>query len=108
MHPKMPSVADLILDPDITYVIPPYQRGYQWQQSQWQTLVQDIVSKATSANVEKQHWIGIIITSLSEQQAPLRSYKHKYFDLIDGQQRIMTLRVWLQAVIDHASDNNLP
>jgi len=108
MHPKMPSVADLILDPDKTYVIPPYQRGYQWKESQWQTLVQDIVSKATSANVEKKHWIGIIITSLSEQQAPQRSYKHKYYDLIDGQQRVMTLRVWLQAVIDHAKDNHLP
>lgn len=108
MDPKKPSVADLILDPDKTYLIPPYQRGYQWKQDQWQTLIQDIVNKATSAHVEKQHWIGIIITSLSESQLPQRSYKHKYYDLIDGQQRIMTLRVWLQAVIDHAKDNNLP
>jgi hypothetical protein len=108
MEAKKPSVADLILDPDKTFVIPPYQRGYQWKQDQWQTLIQDIVSKATSANVEKQHWIGIIITSLSEDQTPQRTYKHKYFDLIDGQQRVMTLRVWLQAVLDHAKDNNLP
>ena len=108
MDAKKPSVADLILDPDKTFVIPPYQRGYQWKQDQWQTLIQDIVSKATSASSEKQHWIGIIITSLSEEQAPLRSYKHKYYDLIDGQQRVMTLRVWLQAVMDHARDNNLP
>jgi len=108
METKKPSVADLILDPDKTFVIPPYQRGYQWKQDQWQTLIQDIVSKATSANAEKQHWIGIIITSLSEEQTPQRTYKHKYFDLIDGQQRLMTLRVWLQAVIDHARDNNLP
>ena len=84
MDAKKPSVADLILDPDKTFVIPPYQRGYQWKQDQWQTLIQDIVSKATSASSEKQHWIGIIITSLSEEQAPLRSYKHKYYDLIDG------------------------
>lgn len=108
MEAKKPSVADLILDPDKTYVIPPYQRGYQWKQDQWQTLIQDIVNKATSAQTEKQHWIGIIITSLSENQTPQRSYKHKYFDLIDGQQRVMTLRVWLQAVMDHAQDNNLP
>jgi len=107
MEAKKPSVADLILDPDKTFVIPPYQRGYQWKQDQWQTLIQDIVSKATSSNAEKQHWIGIIITSLSEEQTPQRTYKHKYFDLIDGQQRVMTLRVWLQAVIDHARDNNL-
>ena len=108
MDAKKPSVADLILDPDKTFVIPPYQRGYQWKQDQWQTLIQDIVSKATSASSEKQHWIGIIITSLSEEQTPLRSYKHKYYDLIDGQQRVMTLRVWLQAVMDHARDNHLP
>lgn len=105
MDAKKPSVGDLILQTDKTFVIPPYQRSYQWKPARWQPLVQDIINKVSSA--EKQHWIGIIITSLSEDQTPQRSYRHKYFDLIDGQQRIVTLRIWLQAVIDHANDNDI-
>ena len=28
--------------------------------------------------------------------------------MIDGQQRLVTLRIWLQAVIDHAKENDIP
>ena len=40
-----------------------------------------------------------------EDQNIIRSYNHKYIDVIDGQQRIVTLRIWLQAIIDHAREN---
>ena len=108
MEPRKPTVAELIIDPDKTYLIPPYQRPYEWKQDRWQALVQDIVGKATSSSQEKKHWLGIVLTSQSDIDVTPRSYRHRYFDLIDGQQRIMTLRVWLQAILDHAKDNNLP
>jgi Protein of unknown function DUF262/Protein of unknown function (DUF1524) len=106
METKKPSVGELIFDIDKTFNIPPYQRGYQWKNLRWQNLVRDIADKVTGDS-SKQHWIGIIITSLSEEQTPLKSYKHKYYDLIDGQQRMVTLRIWLQAILDHASDNGI-
>jgi hypothetical protein len=30
---------------------------------------------------------------------------HKHIDIIDGQQRLLTLRIWLQAIIDHQKDS---
>lgn len=108
MESRKPTVAELIIDIDKTFLIPPYQRPYEWKQDRWQALVQDIVSKATSSSQEKKHWLGIVLTSQSEIDSTPRSYRHRYFDLIDGQQRIMTLRVWLQAILDHATDNQLP
>jgi hypothetical protein len=105
MDTKKPTVADILLNADATYVIPPYQRPYKWNAARWQTLIQDILKKVTST--EKNHWLGILITTLSEDQNIVRTYNHKYIDVIDGQQRIVTLRLWLQAVIDHAKENGI-
>jgi hypothetical protein len=105
MEVNKPSVADLLVDPDKTFLIPPYQRGYSWTADRWQGLVQDIVTQATSSTSDKKHWLGIILTSRSDLELKKKSYRHNYYDLIDGQQRIMTLRIWLQAVLDHAEDN---
>lgn len=106
MDVKKPTVADMLLNTDTTYVIPPYQRPYKWNAARWQTLIQDILKKVTSP--EKNHWLGMIITTASEDQNVVRSYNHKYIDVIDGQQRLVTLRIWLQAVLDHAQENSLP
>ena len=103
MDVKKPKVEDILLNADTTYVIPPYQRPYKWNAARWQTLIQDILKKVTSP--EKNHWLGMVITTKSEDQHITRTYNHKYIDIIDGQQRIVTLRIWLQAVIDHAIDN---
>jgi len=103
MDVKKPKVEDILLNADTTYVIPPYQRPYKWNASRWQTLIQDILKKVTAP--EKNHWLGMVITTKSEDQHVARTYNHKYIDIIDGQQRIVTLRLWLQAVIDHARDN---
>jgi len=49
----------------------------------------------------------MIITTDSEDQAQSHIYNHKNIDVIDGQQRLVTLRIWLQAILDHAKDNNI-
>jgi len=103
---EKPSVGDLLVNPKVTFKIPPYQRAYGWQSNRWQALIQDILNKVTSP--EKKHWVGIIITSQSEDPGEPRGYTHKYRDVIDGQQRIVTLRLWLQAILDHASENHIP
>ena len=104
MESKKPDIGHILLDKNLTLVIPPYQRGYRWKSDRWQTLVQDIVKKVTSP--EKQHWIGILLTAKSEDSENNRGYLHKYTEIIDGQQRLITLRIWLQALIDFANDTN--
>ena len=106
MEVKKPTVGDLLLNDDTTFIIPPYQRPYRWRSNRWQALIQDILKKVTSP--EKKHWLGIIITTESEDQAQTNVYNHKNIDIIDGQQRLVTLRIWLQAILDHAQDNQIP
>jgi len=105
METEKPNVGDLLVNPKITYKIPPYQRPYGWKSNRWQALIQDILNKVTSP--EKKHWIGIIITATSEDPGQPRGYTHRYRDVIDGQQRLVTLRLWLQAILDHARENNI-
>lgn len=103
-----PNVGNLIVNPDITYSIPPYQRSYSWESDRWQTLIQDILKKVTSPeNVSRKHWMGIIMTTKSQEHNAPRGYMHSFMEIIDGQQRIVTLRLWLQAVLDHAAENNI-
>ena len=105
MEIMKPNVGDLIINKNLTFVIPPYQRGYRWRSDRWQNLIQDILKKVTSP--QKKHWMGIVITSKSEEYSQGPSYMHKYMEIIDGQQRIVTLRIWIQALLDHAQDNGI-
>jgi len=105
MDVEKPNVGDLLVNQKVTYKIPPYQRSYGWKSNRWQALIQDILNKVTSP--EKKHWIGIIITATSDDPGIPRGYTHRYRDVIDGQQRLVTLRLWLQAILDHAQENNI-
>ena len=105
MQPKIGLVRDLLLGGDSCLVIPPYQRPYEWTRDRWQSLIRDIVDGLT--NQRESHFIGVAITTeskpeCSKAKSPLL---HKHIDIIDGQQRLLTLRIWLQAVLDHSRDS---
>lgn len=100
------SVSDLLLSSERAYLIPPYQRSYSWTQERWQTLIHDVCNKVTSP--EKKHWVGIVVTAKSEARFGKQDYKRRQYDLIDGQQRLITLRVWIQALLDHAKQIGKP
>ena len=104
MQPKIGLVRDLLLGGDTCLVIPPYQRPYEWTKDRWQSLIRDIVEGLT--NQRESHFIGVAITTESKPEctkagSPLL---HKHIDIIDGQQRLLTLRIWLQAILDHSRD----
>ena len=94
------TVAKFLLSSEIIYVIPPYQRAYSWTRDRWQSLANDVLNKVTSP--DKKHWIGIVVTAKSEMNIGRVDYSRRQFDLIDGQQRLITLRIWIQALLDHA------
>ena len=104
MQPKIGLVRDLLLGQDTCLVIPPYQRPYEWTRDRWQSLIRDIVDGLT--NQKETHFIGVAITTESKPEcSKARSaLLHKHIDVIDGQQRLLTLRIWLQAVLDHSKD----
>ncbi len=105
MWNKIDKIRPLLSVDDTCLVIPPYQRPYEWYPERWQSLIRDVVEGATST--KDSHFIGVAIISESKQdcrftQSPLL---HRHIDIIDGQQRLLTLYVWLQAIFGHVKDS---
>ena len=81
------------------YSIPPYQRTYSWTKLQWQGLVRDITELATNPKAPN-HFFGIMLIAVGEGGA---SNKKTHWDVLDGQQRILTIHAWVKALADHAA-----
>lgn len=72
---------------NVRYVVPPYQREYSWQKSQWEDLLQDLLES------EGTHFLGTIIT-LSRT----KNVFDPVVEVIDGQQRMTTLTLLMSAI----------
>ena len=90
------------------YTIPGYQRNYQWKDSLWQGLVSDIVLAATSPAGSPSHWLGILLTSQSSNTIHPGYSGLMDFTVIDGQQRLTTIAIWVAALVHHAEDSGAP
>lgn len=90
------------------YQIPIYQRKYQWEKSHCERLLDDIIAVANDEK-RKKHFIGSIIY-MSIDEAQNVSGLKKYY-VIDGQQRLTTLSIFLVAlgryVEEYLSDEEL-
>lgn len=105
MKPDKLTIAELF-QRERSYVLPLYQRPYVWSQiDQWQPLVEDIERLAeeclqsderTAAN---SHFMGAIV--LNVQSIIGRDIAKS--DVIDGQQRLTTLQLYLAALRDYAT-----
>lgn len=92
-----------LFDPTVCYEIPPFQRPYVWtEEDQWQPLWDDIVRVANSVlasadNADQAdiagHFLGAVVLKLRDTAAGAVS-RHS---VIDGQQRLTTLQLLLDA-----------
>jgi uncharacterized protein with ParB-like and HNH nuclease domain len=79
------------------YVVPLFQRPYSWSEKQWKTLWSDVVDQSRHDD-GRPHFFGSIVTT------PAKSIPQgvgKWL-LIDGQQRITTIQVFLAGIRDSA------
>lgn len=85
--------------------IPPYQRKYDWTLLLAHQLVRDIAEATTKPPEQPPHWIGVVIWNkpVAEQRCDQFSAKHTCREIIDGQQRLTTILLWAQAVVDYAN-----
>ena len=88
-------ITVLLGNREMKFVIPVYQRNYDWKMSNCKTLFDDIRKIATT---DETHFIG----SVCYKAPNLRECV-----IIDGQQRITSLMLLLKAVIDTASDSEI-
>ena len=77
---------------DTNFVIPVYQRNYDWKKEQCKQLYDDLVSMIR--NDYKTHFFGTIV-SIYNDSAKTREYL-----IIDGQQRTTTISLLLLAIYD--------
>lgn len=70
------------------YVIPIYQRNYDWGENEALQLIEDITDYA-SFNSSKNYYIGSVVVFVRYKD------RQEYFEIIDGQQRLTTLTILL-------------
>jgi Protein of unknown function DUF262/Protein of unknown function (DUF1524) len=93
------SVGDLLKD---FYVVPDYQREFVWTTNEVERLLQDIRAEYTERRkgYTPDYFIGTIVTNYQTDQ--------QVFELIDGQQRVTTLYVFLVALRDYLVEMGEP
>ena len=80
------------------YVIPVYQRNYEWAEEHCTKLFEDIVA---AHRADKYHFTGSVVYAQLESKNKIDTYV-----IIDGQQRLTTIYLLIKALIDCAEDEN--
>lgn len=68
------------------YVIPPYQREYAWKKDQWENLFNDVLEN------ENGYFLGSLIC-INKDDSDI-------FEVIDGQQRLTTISILKNAILN--------
>ena len=82
------------------YVVPYFQRAYSWRRHQWNTLFDDIL-ELYDLKSENSHFLGSMVL-LAEKGTDVLNPTL----LIDGQQRLVTLSLFLAAIRDMARETD--
>jgi hypothetical protein len=110
MHEAFVKVSDL-MSQGSCLTIPKFQRRYDWGIENVHGLIRDIAEVATNPS-SAQHWTGVIIYRQlqGDERCPIgrENYDHNCRELIDGQQRLTTIRLWIKALLDHSADLGNP
>ena len=95
MEPANQTFSELLSN-GVKYTVPRFQRDYSWEQEQWEDLWADI----EGLYQEGFHYMGYIVLQRKNQMD---------FEVIDGQQRLVTLSLLVLATMQHIQrliDNN--
>lgn len=95
---KYDVVGDLLESNKKQFIIPVYQRNYEWNKIQCKKLFDDIIE---AYEKKKKHFIGSIVYVELGEINKLHNYV-----IIDGQQRLTTLYLLLKAMYDTCSDKD--
>lgn len=85
--------------------IPDYQRGYAWQKSQLKDFWEDLINLSDN----RSHYTGVLtlkelrsndIGDSDNEYWLVEDHSYKMYHIVDGQQRLTTFVIFLQAFID--------
>lgn len=84
------------------FLVPFFQRHYRWQKENWERLLNDIIALAEEE--ETRHFLGPLVCTPFH---PVPGEGVTPYQLIDGQQRLMTITLALAALRDVAKLSGL-
>lgn len=76
-----------------SFVIPVYQRAYAWEQKEWKIFLEDITEQVEGGN---NYFFGNILLETIK--------KGIQYEIIDGQQRLTTLTIFMRSLFDVLQD----
>lgn len=100
MEARQIHLLALLSGEDRRFVIPVFQRNYDWQKEQCEQLFRDLKNVFLDEN-RKSHFLGTIVY-ISNSEVDMIDF-HEYM-LIDGQQRVTTTVLLLKALHDSLED----
>jgi hypothetical protein len=102
-----PGDVGTICDANNCITIPRFQRRYAWTTKNAHQLIMDLAQTMTNPE-NNRHWIGAAIyKELGPNEKCVigkKKMNHRCYELIDGQQRFTTIRLWFLALQHHAFD----
>jgi len=101
MENGLTNLEDLFVGNRV-FQVPIYQRNYSWEKKQCEDLWDD----SLYLNPEKRHYFGTILLKATDEVKTRGHTKFKVFELIDGQQRITTILILLNELINQLGKND--
>ena len=93
------NVLSFIGGLDKVFIIPPFQRNYEWSKKQCEELFHDIENAYYK---KKTHYLGNVVYYFGENNGA----EFQELILVDGQQRISTIVLLLCAIRDCEKDSD--
>lgn len=94
------QINEFLQAPNVQFVIPVYQRNYDWTNTECKELLNDII--AVASENRGTHFIGSIVLI---HEGTYSTSEVKELVIIDGQQRLTTINILLVALYRFAKDS---
>ena len=98
------------------FYVPAYQRGYRWNEEQVKDLLDDLYNFASGKNEKLFYCLQpVIVKKINKDSDQWRAIikahsqidqEKEIYEVVDGQQRLTTLYILLQYIIEKASDED--
>jgi uncharacterized protein with ParB-like and HNH nuclease domain len=99
MNANSKFITSFLGNPDLQFVIPVYQRNYDWSNDNCEQLWEDLNTIATTN--KNSHFMGALVTIYNSEGGD------KEYIIIDGQQRLTTISLLLLALHDSMGENEV-
>lgn len=112
MFSRLPTASlrlSELFDAPFVFSIPPYQRSYAWSVTEALPLLEDV--RAASGiddedTAEAEYFLGAILLLESSAEKKQSRDPSRYYEIVDGQQRLVTLTILCAALRDLDNDRS--